>query len=256
MSNDTNSHLFRSNLCSVVGYLQNWTEKGALHFGPVYDVHYKDRRLNVKSFFSEIGPNYHHPYHGRLIMTVGEHENEVTGVGNYGISYKPDEGYIEGTLDIFPKNKGYCMPFVLALLDIFQRESNRLQKPVTWNVRNNNHDFMDCTLMGTWNFGDGDYRTNLDQAKMEQTRWLAVFGPGGKIGCRAYEYDLSGRHHTKKTFQPSTPEDMEKLGRVCIVKNGILQATSAEARNGNADLAEETIRKLLARNDALDIRFV
>lgn len=133
----------------------------------------------------------------------------------------------QGRIDVLRRGKGIAVPLECVHFDILQREANKNDIPLVYQVQNSN----DKELVDTRTLFDGrtDGQIIIDQKERENRRWHKLYGPSGVLGFNDRLY---------RTFYPDFNNDDPFPYQVSI---GLRREDSSDLKHTNGVMESFTL---------------
>ncbi|MFA7244643.1 MAG: hypothetical protein WC070_00505 [Candidatus Magasanikbacteria bacterium] len=184
-----------------------------LKFLPSYEIdsNIGKLRVDVVQYVIDSGKWSERAGYKFLVKNEG---GQIVGTHGVGI-YPPDDrgiSSVSSDIQIGQKGKGLAIPDNLIVIDALQRISNKQNNILRWQITNVNRENLDekkADLKNGRNLDDEAILADpeIQSLEIEQKRWLAVYGKGGKLGL-----------DRGKKFQPvpSSEPDLEMIDTIVL----------------------------------------
>lgn len=201
-----------------------------LKFGPSYHVVTSAGvPLNIENvFFHTTSGDYGEKLTEKHIFIAADQNGSVNGLRAMSLDYPDgifDPYVMHGHIATSKRGGGVASALDTAMTDFMQREADKDESPVLWKVTNQN--LVDMEKMKA----DGASDSNLEKKKLEQQRWLSLYGDGGRFGLAS-----NNGYELERTFKPIYEIDENKpLSDIYLAVN----KSSGKVRTAEKPLASE-----------------
>lgn len=173
----------------------------SITFGPTYKVATTDGAEVVVTTMNSRKPitntSFSEPVDETFIMIAQDPEGSIVGHRVTGMRKEFGHWEARGDISVGERGKGYATALELVHADILQQKAYGLYDDVYYTIDDGNKRKLVELRESAKVSEDPELVAHLSQKERERERWLALYGPSGKLGfgkygSKKFETELSG----------------------------------------------------------------